>query len=157
MDKIIKVTDDKVLVGTKSGGIIEVRRCDLSFEPVVGDTVNVFISESETIIVKAQEPKTQEKQEENQGINININNQNASGNTGAFDAQGGKKVVNKVAYVLLAFFLGGLGIHKFYAGKTVAGILYILFCWSFIPSIIAFVEAIIGLTKTADAYGNIVV
>lgn len=30
---------------------------------------------------------------------------------------GGQKPVKKVTYVLLAFFLGGLGIHNFYAGQ----------------------------------------
>lgn len=67
------------------------------------------------------------------------------------------KVVNKVAYVLLALFLGGLGIHKFYAGKTGMGILYLVFCWTFIPAIVALVEAIIAITKPADANGNIVI
>lgn len=48
---------------------------------------------------------------------------------------------NPTTAVLLALFLGGLGAHKFYMGKTGAGILYILFGWTFIPGIIAFIEA----------------
>lgn len=43
--------------------------------------------------------------------------------------------------VLLALFLGGLGAHKFYMGQTGMGILYLVFCWTYIPSIIAFIEA----------------
>lgn len=66
-------------------------------------------------------------------------------------------VVNKIVYVLLAFFLGGIGIHKFYAGKTAAGFLYLIFCWTFIPSLLAFIDFIVGLTKTSDPDGNIVV
>ena len=58
---------------------------------------------------------------------------------------------------LLAFFLGGIGIHKFYAGKTGAGILYLIFCWSGIPVIISFIEFIVALCKKADANGNILV
>ncbi len=42
---------------------------------------------------------------------------------------------------LLALILGGLGIHKFYLGQKI-GILYLLFCWTFIPGVIAFFEAI---------------
>ncbi len=49
---------------------------------------------------------------------------------------------NKNIAGLLAFFLGGLGIHKFYLGQTRKGILYILFCWTYIPGIIAFIEAL---------------
>jgi TM2 domain-containing membrane protein YozV len=43
--------------------------------------------------------------------------------------------------VLLALFLGGLGIHKFYLGQSGAGVLYLLFCWTFIPALIAFFES----------------
>ncbi len=55
---------------------------------------------------------------------------------------------NKLIAVLLAFFLGGLGAHKFYLGRPVAGILYLLFCWTFIPSILALIDLIIYLTMT---------
>jgi TM2 domain-containing membrane protein YozV len=66
-----------------------------------------------------------------------------------------KKLVNKVAYGILAILLGGIGIHKFYAGKTLWGIVYILLCWTGIPSILALVEGIIGLTTKDDGQGNI--
>ena len=49
--------------------------------------------------------------------------------------------------VLLALFLGGLGIHKFYLGETGLGILYLLFCWTYIPSIVAFFEAFVISAK----------
>lgn len=65
--------------------------------------------------------------------------------------------VNKTAYILTAFFLGGLGIHKFISGKTMQGILMLLFCWTLIPAIIGLLEAIIGSVKTADKNGNITV
>ena len=42
--------------------------------------------------------------------------------------------------VLLALFLGGFGIHKFYMGQTGAGVLYLIFSWTGIPAIIGFVE-----------------
>jgi TM2 domain-containing membrane protein YozV len=47
---------------------------------------------------------------------------------------------NRTVAVLLAFFAGGFGIHKFYLGQNVAGILYFLFCWTLIPGIIAFFD-----------------
>jgi len=38
---------------------------------------------------------------------------------------------------VLAFFLGGLGIHRFYLGQSGKGLMYILFCWTLIPAVIA--------------------
>lgn len=51
--------------------------------------------------------------------------------------------VSRVTAGVLALLLGGLGIHKFYCKKTGLGILYLVFCWTFIPAIIALVEGII--------------
>lgn len=66
---------------------------------------------------------------------------------------------SKIAAALLAFFLGGFGVHKFYLGQIGLGILYLVFFWTFIPSIIAFIEFIILLTMSDESfnqkYGNI--
>ena len=45
--------------------------------------------------------------------------------------------------VLLALFLGGFGAHKFYLGQFVLGITYLVFCWTLIPFIVSFVEALL--------------
>lgn len=42
--------------------------------------------------------------------------------------------------VLLALFLGGFGAHRFYLGDTGLAIVYLIFCWTFIPGLIAFIE-----------------
>lgn len=55
---------------------------------------------------------------------------------------------NKTTAGLLAIFLGGVGVHKFYLGQTGQGILYLLFCWTGIPAILGLVEGIIYLTLT---------
>ena len=47
---------------------------------------------------------------------------------------------DEVVGVLLALFLGGLGAHRFYMGETGLGILYLVFFWTGIPAIIAFIE-----------------
>lgn len=60
---------------------------------------------------------------------------------------------NKTTAILLAFFLGGLGIHKFYLGENFAGVLYILFCWTLIPAIIAFFD-FLGLLLMSDQAFN---
>jgi hypothetical protein len=43
--------------------------------------------------------------------------------------------------VLLAIFLGGLGVHHFWMGNTLAGVLYLLFSWTLIPALVSLVEA----------------
>lgn len=65
------------------------------------------------------------------------------------------KTVNKTAYCLLAFFLGGLGAHQFYAGHTAKGIVYVLFCWTFVPAILALCAFLGALFEKADSDGNI--
>ncbi|CBN57187.1 MULTISPECIES: NINE protein [Kamptonema] len=56
---------------------------------------------------------------------------------------------DKSVAILLTFFLGGIGIHKFYLGYNFAGVLYLLFCWTFIPAIISFFD-FIGLVLMSD-------
>jgi len=66
---------------------------------------------------------------------------------------------SKLAAVLFAFFLGGFGFHKFYLGRTGMGILYLLFCWTFIPSVLGVIEAILLLVMSDydfnQKYGSI--
>lgn len=145
MAKIIGIKDATVQIGTESGKIIDVSRNSLNFMPQIGDEIEVFRDGSKMIVSKKQTSSG------NNGININVQQNVGTPTTYAPN----KKAVNKVAYCLLAFFLGGIGIHKFYAGKTAAGILYILFCWTLIPAFIALIEFIIGLCKTSDANGMI--
>lgn len=56
-------------------------------------------------------------------------------------------IKNKTVAGLLAIFLGGFGIHKFYLGKIGQGLLYFIFIWTYIPVLIAFVEGIIYLAS----------
>ena len=44
---------------------------------------------------------------------------------------------------LLAAFVGGFGIHRFYLSRPISGIFYILFCWTGIPGLIALVETFV--------------
>lgn len=152
MAKIIKVNGDIVSIGTNEGGIKEVRVTDINFKPIVGDEVEIYETENDLIVTKKE---TKKDNNSNTGININVSN-NQAGPQPMYVVNN-TKAVNKVVYCLLAFFLGGIGVHKFYAGKTGTGILFILFCWTFIPSLIAFIDFIIGLCKKADNNGNILI
>lgn len=55
---------------------------------------------------------------------------------------------NKTTAGILALLLGGLGAHKFYLGRIFQGLLYFIFCWTFIPALIALVEGIWYLTMS---------
>jgi TM2 domain-containing membrane protein YozV len=46
----------------------------------------------------------------------------------------------KPTATLLALLLGGLGIHRFYLGRPVSGLVYLLFCWTFIPMLLGWGE-----------------
>lgn len=56
--------------------------------------------------------------------------------------------------ILWCFFLGGLGAHKFYLGQPVWGILYILFIWTFIPYLAAFIEFIMLLLMSDEEFNR---
>ena len=58
----------------------------------------------------------------------------------------------RMVAVLLAFFLGGFGAHKFYLGQGGLGVIYLLFCWTFIPALVAMVEGIIYLTMSDSEF-----
>lgn len=55
-----------------------------------------------------------------------------------------------VIYVLLALFLGGIGMHDFYVGKTAQGMKKLIFFWTGIPAIIAVFNAIGALLNRKD-------
>jgi TM2 domain-containing membrane protein YozV len=65
---------------------------------------------------------------------------------------------NRVVAALLAIFLGGLGAHKFYLGRTGWGIAYLLLCWTLLPCIVGIVEGLMYLAQSdaefAAKYGS---
>lgn len=63
-----------------------------------------------------------------------------------------KKVRSKRTATLLAFFLGGFGMHKDYLDQTVAGDLYCVFHLTFIPTIIGIIEGVMLLTMSEQDF-----
>lgn len=57
--------------------------------------------------------------------------------------------------ILLAFFLGGFGVHKFYLGRIGEGFLYFLFCWTFLPALLGFVDGIILISMGKEKFETI--
>ena len=70
---------------------------------------------------------------------------------GIMQTRSGNGKRKKVA-VLLALFLGWLGIHKFYMGNIKAGILYILFSWTIIPAILGWIDAFVILFESDEQF-----
>lgn len=160
MAKIIKIEDDRILIGLDDGGLKEVTKDAFGYTPAVGDNIEIFENENRTIIFKKEinDKPTNTTPAPASGININVNNAiESTPQPVAATVSSSTKVVNKVAYCLLALFLGGIGVHKFYAGKTGAGICYLLFCWTFIPLILSLIDLIVGLCKRSDSNGNIAI
>ena len=60
---------------------------------------------------------------------------------------------NKWIAAVLAWFLGWLGIHKFYLGHNGAGVIYLLFSWTLIPAIVSFFD-FLGLVLTSEEAFN---
>lgn len=65
-----------------------------------------------------------------------------------------KKPKSRVVAAVLALCLGGLGAHHFYLGNYVRGIIYLVLCWTYVPSIVGFVEGIIYLTQSDEVFAS---
>jgi TM2 domain-containing membrane protein YozV len=61
---------------------------------------------------------------------------------------------DKTTAGIFALLLGFFGAHKFYLNKTGIGILYLFFCWTFIPFFISFIEGIIFLTMDDEIFNT---
>ena len=59
---------------------------------------------------------------------------------------------SKTTAILLAFFLGGLGIHRFYLGQNGRGLLYLLFSWTGIPLVISIIDAFMLLIMSEESF-----
>lgn len=70
------------------------------------------------------------------------------------------KYKNKNIAWTLAFFLGWLGLHKFYLEKNLLGVIYLVFIWTWIPSILWLIEWIMFWSMKQDEfdknYNNII-
>lgn len=76
----------------------------------------------------------------------------AAAAVGSDAAANGAPQKSRVTAAILAFLLGGLGFHKFYLGQPGWGLLYLVFCWTLIPSIVGFIEGILYLMSSDIAF-----
>lgn len=61
---------------------------------------------------------------------------------------------DKITAMLLAFFLGGFGIHCFYLGESKKGVLRLLTCWFGLGSILALIDFIRMLAGSYEVNPN---
>ncbi len=54
---------------------------------------------------------------------------------------------NRTLAGILAFFLGTIGIHQFYMGNIKKGILYLLFFWTGVPTVLGIMDGAVYLTE----------
>lgn len=66
-----------------------------------------------------------------------------------------KMFVQKSIYIGLCLFLGGIGAHKFYAGKWFQGLLYVAFSWTGVPVVIALFDLLFAAFQRPDQFGQI--
>lgn len=59
---------------------------------------------------------------------------------------------SKSTAVLLAIFLGGIGAHKFYLERPGFGVLYLMFCWTFIPAVLGILDALEMLCTSPEKW-----
>ena len=62
------------------------------------------------------------------------------------------KPKSKTIAILLAFFLGSFGIHKFYLNSPKWGVIYLIFSWTGIPTILGLLEAIYYLIMSDETF-----
>lgn len=56
---------------------------------------------------------------------------------------------SKIVALLLCFFLGWVGMHRFYLGENKRGMIYLLFCWTGIPLFLSIFD-FIGIVFTPE-------
>ena len=157
MNQILKVESFTALIGMEDGSVVEVDIRNMDFVPQVGDKVRVYTYEDEIFVRKVEKSNIEDITKDQSGI-YNIDK------SGIYDLEEyyyepepGKALVNKWIYVALAFLTGTFGVHKFYSKKIGMGVLYFLFFWTGIPSIVGIIEGILAVIKTSDLNGNILI
>ena len=114
--------------------------CKFCGEKIVVQQATQQIQQAQPQVVYVQQPQPQViiQQAEPQQIYTNINP--------------AWPIKNKTTAGVLAILLGSIGIHKFYLGQIGKGILYLLFCWTGVPSILGLVEGITYLCQSDENF-----
>lgn len=61
---------------------------------------------------------------------------------------------DKSTAAILALFMGGIGVHKFYLGRIGAGIAYLIFAFTFIPAILGLIDFFVLALMDQDEFNR---
>lgn len=84
-----------------------------------------------------------------------LSRKRVTGKRGKIQAKRDKRgctMKSKVNAGILALFFGFVGVHKFYLRQRFQGLIYLVFCWTFVPMILSFVEAIRFFSMTDEQF-----
>jgi len=110
MSKILSIDNDIITIGMDGGTHKEVIAVDLNFVPHVNDEVEIFETETKTIVSKLEKEQPNPLPYSPNGININVQNTQEMKNEQSSTLANGTIAVNKVVYCLLAFSLVQLAV-----------------------------------------------
>ncbi len=148
MGRIINIEGEKITIGNSDGSISQVEKSSCNFEPKIGDEVEVFSNDTKVIVTKIT----------TQTSDVNVSSSPVNNITVTLpNVVMGRSRVNKVAYCVLALFGGGIGLHKLCAGQIGKFLLFLIFCWTFIPWAVSIFNFFGALFETADENGDIYV
>lgn len=109
MGEIIKIEIDDIVVGLDDGSVVRVKLSDVNFIPQIGDKVKVFKADDGYLVSKIKEKNFVENHSLNEDYDeddfkVNRIEEKNNVTNNYYINSYNKRPVNKVAYVLLAFF-----------------------------------------------------
>lgn len=60
----------------------------------------------------------------------------------------------KSVAILLSFFFGWFGAHKFYLGQIGWGVVYLVLCWTYVPLIVSFIEFLMFVFMSDEKFNE---
>jgi hypothetical protein len=168
--KILRIYDDAIDVGSSDGNLINISRDDLTFDPKLGQKVEIFQNDSRFMISVAKKKK---KKHKNLSSTSEVKTENSAQDSEVIVSE--KPILStynqserirssksKMTAGLLGIFFGGFGIHSFYTGRVGRGFvqLFVTMVTFGIGSIWGFIEGIVilcshkGSRMHEDAWGR---
>lgn len=138
MPKIIEINGQTISIGMDDGSIETVPAHTVGWQAKVNDQVDLFKTADKVVVTK----KT-------------------VGSSSITNFDGEETQVNKMVYMLLTWFLGIFGIHKFYAKKNLQGVIYFILLWviptPIVPWIFCLYDLGVAAFRNADDNGMITI